>query len=90
MMRLFGVEGYCSHWYLQRTFTITVLSCVIILPLCLAKTLDFLKYPSTIGVFAMTYLMVVIVIDYFLQGPTHNVQIVYALEAIIEKFHILF
>ena len=44
-------------------------------PLCLAKTLDFLKYPSMLGVLSMVYMMGVLVADYAMYGPKNDAVI---------------
>ena len=39
---LVGPE-FCHHWYLNRDFLVPASSCVLILPLCFTKKIDFLK-----------------------------------------------
>ncbi|XP_075254693.1 sodium-coupled neutral amino acid transporter 7-like [Convolutriloba macropyga] len=62
-------------WYLDRQFVMTLLCTVVILPLCLAKNIDFLKWPSSLGVLSMVYLMIVIVIDYFNSDAKDNATV---------------
>ncbi|XP_063714763.1 sodium-coupled neutral amino acid transporter 7-like [Symsagittifera roscoffensis] len=75
VVRIFGKDTYCDSWFLDRKITITVLSTLVILPLCLAKSLEFLKYPSLLAVLSMLYLTSIIVVDYFLNGATNQAQV---------------
>uniref|UniRef100_A0A914WWE1 Amino acid transporter transmembrane domain-containing protein n=1 Tax=Plectus sambesii TaxID=2011161 RepID=A0A914WWE1_9BILA len=57
---IFGVS-FCDHWYMSRRFVVPLMAILFIWPLCYAKNIDFLKYPSgvaTIGVFYLTGLTV--------------------------------
>ncbi|GIY10539.1 putative sodium-coupled neutral amino acid transporter 7 [Caerostris extrusa] len=40
---LFG-SGFCDHWYLNRSFTISLTSICLILPACFCKRVDFLGW----------------------------------------------
>ena len=36
--------NFCDKWYMNKNFTLTLSSIVLILPLCFSKKIDFLKY----------------------------------------------
>jgi len=57
----FGTD-FCHYWYMNRTFTMTIISIAFILPMCFSRDISFLKYPSYCGVVVMTY---VIILAYF-------------------------
>ncbi|CAH1779429.1 unnamed protein product [Owenia fusiformis] len=61
---------YCHYWYMSRTFTMIVSSVILILPLCFPKRIDFLKYASIAGVFAVVYVVILITVKYFV-GENH-------------------
>ncbi|PSN36759.1 putative sodium-coupled neutral amino acid transporter 7 [Blattella germanica] len=69
---LHGMD-FCHHWYMNRAFTISLSSCVFILPLCYSKRIDFLKYVSSLGVLAVLYVVGLIVyqkyMGNFIPGP---------------------
>ncbi|XP_023219875.1 putative sodium-coupled neutral amino acid transporter 7 isoform X1 [Centruroides sculpturatus] len=66
---LFG-SNYCEFWYLDRSFTIPATSIVFILPMCYFQRLDFLRYASTLGIFAMLYPVFLTIYEYYkLEGP---------------------
>ncbi|ESO03195.1 hypothetical protein HELRODRAFT_192132 [Helobdella robusta] len=52
-------------WYLDRKMFIAVSSIFLILPLCYAKRIDFLKYASSVGVLAVMYCVLLVVVKYF-------------------------
>ncbi|XP_075251800.1 sodium-coupled neutral amino acid transporter 7-like [Convolutriloba macropyga] len=58
-------------------------------PLCLAKTLDFLKYPSMLGVLSMVYMMGVLVADYAMYGPKNDAVIDKKPRSIVDLFNAL-
>jgi len=64
---LVGPE-FCHHWYLNRDFLVPASSCVLILPLCFTKKIDFLKYVSVFGVLTMVYVVGLILLEYFYGG----------------------
>jgi len=66
---LVGPE-FCHHWYLNRDFLVPASSCVLILPLCFTKKIDFLKYVSVFGVLTMVYVVGLILLEYFYGGHT--------------------
>lgn len=61
---LYGSE-FCHFWYMNRAFTITLSSVLLILPLCFSRRIDFLKYPSSVGVLAILYVVFLIVYQYY-------------------------
>lgn len=52
-------------WYFDRRFFITISSFLLILPFSYTKKIDFLKYPSSLGVLVMVYLVFLVVVKYF-------------------------
>lgn len=67
---LYG-NTFCHHWYLTRQTAMTVLCVLFILPLCFPKQIDFLKYPSSLGVLAVFYIVGLIVYEFYMGGfPT--------------------
>ncbi|GAB1597389.1 putative sodium-coupled neutral amino acid transporter 7 [Argonauta hians] len=56
---------FCTHpWYMNRTFTIVATSTILILPFCYPKKIDFLKYASALGVVAVIYVVIVVIVKY--------------------------
>ncbi|XP_054165008.1 sodium-coupled neutral amino acid transporter 7-like [Oppia nitens] len=55
---------FCHLWYLNRNFTISITAIVCIWTMCYYKRLDFLRYASTLGVFAMLYVVFLNVYEY--------------------------
>ena len=49
---------------MQRSFTTPVCACLLILPMCYSKRIDFLRIPSTLGVFAIFYLVGLSIYEY--------------------------
>ena len=62
---------YCHDhpWYMNRVSTVCITSIILILPLCFPKRIDFLKYPSMLGVFAILYVVFIVTLKYFLPHP---------------------
>lgn len=56
---------FCHHWYMDRRFTMTFSSVLLILPMCYSKRIDFLRIPSTVGVIAILYIVGLVVYEYF-------------------------
>jgi sodium-coupled neutral amino acid transporter 7/8 len=50
-------SDYCHFWYMNRSFTMTVISMAFILPLSFSSSISFLKYPSYCGVIVMSYVL---------------------------------
>lgn len=64
---------FCHFWYMNRKFTITASSIILILPLCYSRRIDFLKYVSYLGVSAIVYVVALVVYEKyfgnFVPGP---------------------
>ncbi|KFM77388.1 putative sodium-coupled neutral amino acid transporter 7, partial [Stegodyphus mimosarum] len=58
-------KGFCEWWFLDRRFTITITAIFFILPMCYFQRLDFLRYASTLGIFAMLYPVFLTVYEYY-------------------------
>jgi len=58
-------DDFCRTWYLDRKFIVTVASLFTILPFCYAKTIDVLKYASSLATVGVFYLVFLIVYEYF-------------------------
>ncbi|XP_071495332.1 sodium-coupled neutral amino acid transporter 7-like [Diadema antillarum] len=65
-----------KDWYLDRRFTITCWGLLIVLPLCIPKKVDFLKYPGSVGVLASLYICAVVIINYFAWKHTPSEDLV--------------
>uniref|UniRef100_A0A4D5RFM5 Putative solute carrier family 38 member 7 n=1 Tax=Ixodes scapularis TaxID=6945 RepID=A0A4D5RFM5_IXOSC len=50
---------------MRRDVVTVLVAVVLVLPLCFSGTIDFLKYPSALGVFAGLYLVGLVVADYY-------------------------
>ena len=50
---------------MDRSFTTPVCACLFILPLCYSRRIDFLRIPSTLGVFAVFYLVGLSIYEYY-------------------------
>lgn len=75
--RIFAsVQGpdYCHSWYMNKHFTISATAILLILPMCYFQRLDFLRYASSLGIFAMVYPVLLTVYEYFMIGNT-NVEL---------------
>ncbi|CAG0915147.1 unnamed protein product [Notodromas monacha] len=53
-----------KYWYTHRAFILAVTSILLIAPFIFPKKIEFIKYVSFLGTFAVTYLAVLIVIEY--------------------------
>jgi sodium-coupled neutral amino acid transporter 7/8 len=51
--------------YMDRTFTMSMCSLLLILPLCFPRKIDFLRVPSTVGVLAIFYVIGLVAYKYF-------------------------
>jgi len=56
---------YHDHWYMDRRFTITASSLLLVLPLCYPKRIDFLKYVSAASFVCIAYCVVLVIVEYF-------------------------
>ena len=61
---LYGAT-FSHYWYMNRSFTTSVCACLFILPMCYSKRIDFLRIPSSLGVFAILYLVALIMYEYY-------------------------
>ncbi|XP_015790589.1 putative sodium-coupled neutral amino acid transporter 7 isoform X2 [Tetranychus urticae] len=61
---LYG-SNFCQFWYLNRQFVVPLVAVTLILPLCFAKHIEFLKYPSLGGVLVSVYLVFLIIRQYY-------------------------
>ncbi|XP_075216715.1 sodium-coupled neutral amino acid transporter 7-like isoform X2 [Lycorma delicatula] len=59
-------KDFCHTWYMNRKFTIIVASVILMLPFLFPKKIDFLKYISQIGVAAIFYVIVLVIVQYFI------------------------
>ncbi|XP_054717183.1 sodium-coupled neutral amino acid transporter 7-like isoform X2 [Uloborus diversus] len=66
-LSLFEKE-FCHSWYLDRRFTISISAFIFILPMCYFQRLDFLRYASSLGIFAMLYPVFLTVYEYYVLG----------------------
>ncbi|KAK4327153.1 hypothetical protein Pmani_002382 [Petrolisthes manimaculis] len=55
---------FCHHWYLNRQFTMSISSLLLIFPSCY-KRIDGLRFMSYVGVLSIWYLTAVIVTEYY-------------------------
>merc|ERR1719322_690665 len=66
-------DDFTKKWYMQRSFTTPVCACLLILPMCYSRKIDFLRIPSTLGVFAIFYLVGLSIYEYhtgdYVPGP---------------------
>lgn len=56
---------YDETWYTSRKFVMITTCVVFVLPLCFPRRIDFLKYPSAVGVLAVLYCVVLVAVKYF-------------------------
>lgn len=74
--RLFGTfigPDFCTTLWYSRNFVIPVVAVCFIWPICYFKRLDFLRYVSTVGIFAMIYVVFLNVYEYFALEVTPGV-----------------
>lgn len=58
-------KDFCNHWYLDRKLTISATAVLFVLPMCYFQRLDFLRYASSLGIFAMLYPVFLTVYEYY-------------------------
>ncbi|XP_074645499.1 sodium-coupled neutral amino acid transporter 7-like isoform X2 [Tubulanus polymorphus] len=63
-------DDFCHYWYFNRVFTMIATSIFLILPLCYAKRIDFLKYASFLGVIGIIYIVILVIVKYFTSDIT--------------------
>lgn len=61
---LYGSD-FCHYWYMSREFTLTATTVIFILPLCFSRRIDFLKYPSALGVVSVVYIVFLVIYQYY-------------------------
>ncbi|XP_063226207.1 sodium-coupled neutral amino acid transporter 7-like [Bacillus rossius redtenbacheri] len=61
-------SDFCYYWYMNRGFTITASSTLLILPLCYSRRIDFLKYASSLGVVEVLCVVALIVYEKYYGG----------------------
>ncbi|KAI1285314.1 putative sodium-coupled neutral amino acid transporter 7 [Halotydeus destructor] len=54
-------SNFCHLWYMNRNFTMSITSIILILPLCFSGKIAFLTYSSSVGVFVIGYLIILAV-----------------------------
>lgn len=68
-------EKYCDHpWYMNRNLIVTIATLFLIIPLCSAKTVDFLKYASFLGVLSIGFI-VYMVLEQSYEQYTANINL---------------
>lgn len=55
---------FCNKWYMNRRFIIVTATMSFIKPLCYAKTVDFLKYASFVGVASVGFIVYVVAAEF--------------------------
>ena len=51
-------SDFCHYWYMNRPFTMSIISTIFILPMSFSSSISFLKYPSYCGVVVMGYIII--------------------------------
>lgn len=59
---------FCYTWYLNRRFIMSATTVFVLKPLCSARTVDFLKYGSFVGVASLGFVIYVVVSEFIKQG----------------------
>ena len=70
-------HDFCKYWYMNREFTMTLSSVIIILPFCYSKKIDFLKIPSMLGVVAIFYIVALVIVEYYRVNYRYRVLCVF-------------
>lgn len=68
LFSLLDKETFCKGnppWYMTRRFIMTIATSVFIKPLCCAKTVDFLKYGSFLGVASLGSIILMVIREFF-------------------------
>ncbi|KAG8193750.1 hypothetical protein JTE90_005048 [Oedothorax gibbosus] len=81
-------KDFCHTWYLDRQFTITVTAILLILPMCYFQRLDFLRYASTLGIFAMLYPVFLTIYEYYKLGAAPG-KIKYMPDSAVQVFVVI-
>jgi sodium-coupled neutral amino acid transporter 7/8 len=56
--------NFSDRWYLNRRFVMSSLTLLFIKPLCSARTVDFLKYASSLGVLSIGFIFYVVLSNF--------------------------
>lgn len=60
---------FCNHpWYMNRGVIMTITTFMFIKPLCCAKTVDFLKYGSFLGIASLGFIVYMVINEFVIQG----------------------
>lgn len=65
MFSTFIGPNFCETLWFSRNFIIPLTAIVFIWPICYFKRLDFLRYVSTVGIFAMVYVVFLNIYEYY-------------------------
>lgn len=76
LLSLLYKDKFCSNtFYMTRRFVMSMVTFVFIKPLCSAKTVDFLKYGSFVGVSSLGFICFMVIREFIKQGHiADNVQ----------------
>lgn len=55
---------FCNTWYMNRRFIMSALTLLAMKPLCSARTVDFLKYGSFLGVVSIGFIFYVVLSEF--------------------------
>lgn len=55
---------FCVTWYMNRRFIMSALTVFVMKPLCAAKTVDFLKYGSFLGIISIAFIIYVVISEF--------------------------
>jgi len=56
---------FCHVWYMNRRFIMSITTLLAIKPLCSARTVDFLKYASFLGILSIGFIFYVVSNEFF-------------------------
>lgn len=59
---------FCKSWYMNRRFIMSFVTLITIKPLCSARTVDFLKYGSFLGILSIGFIFYVVTSQLVKQG----------------------
>jgi len=77
MVHAYG-STFCHRWYMNRNFTITAASVLLILPFCFPKNMTSFRFGSMVGILTTVYLFILVIYKYFSlksQGLVDNVVV---------------
>lgn len=64
---LYG-HTFCYTWYMSRTFIMSIVTVMIVKPLCCARTVEFLKYASFAGLLGLAFVVYVVISEFIKRG----------------------